>query len=102
MILPPELKREFESELTHYEEEQKMPYITSIERSGMEKGMLKNARESVIEVLETRFENVPESITNTLNQINDLQPLKQLHKKAILIESLESFSHLLSSEIDPN
>ncbi len=75
-----------------------MPYITSIERSGIEKGELKNARESVIEVLETRFENVPETLTNTLNQINDIQRLKQLHKRAILIESLASFEHLLSNE----
>jgi hypothetical protein len=100
MILPQELKAEFETELRSYEEEQKMPYITSIERSGIEKGMLKNARESVIEVLETRFENVPESITNTLYQISNIQQLKQLHKKAILIESLESFVNLLSSEIN--
>lgn len=43
MILPEELKTQFETELNHYEEEQKMPYITSIERSGIEKGTLKTA-----------------------------------------------------------
>jgi hypothetical protein len=92
MILPEELKTKFETELSHYEEEQKMPYVTSIERSGMEKA----TRESVIEVLETRFENVPENLTNALNQINDIQQLKQLLKRAILIDSLANFENLLS------
>jgi hypothetical protein len=96
MILPEELKTEFETELSHYEEEQRMPYITSIERSGIAKGTIQNARESVIEVLETRFENLPENLTNTLNQINDIQQLKQLLKRAILIDSLPSFESLLS------
>jgi len=100
MILPQELKTQFETELSQYEEEQKMPYITSIERSGIEKGTLKTAKESVIEVLETRFNEIPDSMANTLNNINDINRLKQLHKQAILIESLASFESLLSSEND--
>ena len=100
MILPQELKTQFETELSQYEEEQKMPYITSIERSGIEKGTLKTAKESVIEVLETRFNEIPDSMANTLNNINDINRLKQLHKQALLIESLASFESLLSSEND--
>ena len=40
MTLSKELEREFQQELKQYEEEKKMPYITSIERAGQLKGQL--------------------------------------------------------------
>jgi len=95
MILPEELKREFQTEVYNYEEEKKMPYITSIEEIGIEKGKLESTRESIITVLETRFENVPANIVDAVNQIDDIQSLKQLTKTAVLIDSLESFVALL-------
>ena len=99
MILPEELKREFPTEVYNYEEEKKMPYITSIEQIGWEKGeqigLVKSAKESIITVLETRFENVPTNIVEAINQINNIQSLKQLTKTAVLIDSWESFADLL-------
>ncbi len=59
MILPDNLTKEFTENLIGYEEEKKMPYITSAERigieKGIEKGMLSEAREMVIEALDLRF-----------------------------------------------
>ena len=76
-----------------------MPYITSIEQIGLEKGeqigIVKSAKESIITVLETRFENVPANIVDAVNQIDDIQSLKQLTKTSVLIDSLESFVALL-------
>ena len=71
-----------------------MPYITSVE----EIAMRKIARQSVVDLLETRFENVPETIINSLDKIIDLQDLKQLLKRSILIDSLDSFENLLNEE----
>ncbi len=95
MILPEELKRQFQTEVYNYEEEKKMPFVTSIEEIGIEKGKLESTRESIITVLETRFENVPANIVDAVNQIDNLQELKQLTKTAVLIDSLESFAALL-------
>ncbi|NEQ38024.1 MAG: transposase [Okeania sp. SIO3I5] len=99
MILPEELKRQFQTEVYNYEEEKKMPYITSIEQIGLEKGeqigIVKSAKESIITVLETRFENVPVNIVDAVNQIDNIQSLKQLTKTAVLIDSLESFVDIL-------
>jgi len=39
MALPSALEQQFEDSLAEYEEEQKMTYITSIERSGIKKGI---------------------------------------------------------------
>ncbi|NET26883.1 hypothetical protein [Okeania sp. SIO1I7] len=76
-----------------------MPYITSIEQIGLEKGeqigIVKSSKESIITVLETRFENVPTNIVDAVNQIDNIKSLKQLTKTAVLIDYLESFADLL-------
>ncbi|NES71346.1 MAG: hypothetical protein F6K24_42145, partial [Okeania sp. SIO2D1] len=66
-----------------------------IEEIGIEKGKLESAKESIITVLETRFENVSTNIVDAVNQIDNIQSLKQLTKTAVLIDSLESFVALL-------
>jgi hypothetical protein len=38
LILPPGLEKQFWDELEQYEEEANMPYVTSVERIGLERG----------------------------------------------------------------
>jgi hypothetical protein len=109
MVLPEELANNFKTELRSYEEVNRMRYVTSIERlakaegiqegiqEGIEQGILQNARDSVIEVLETRFGEVPNSIVEVVNQIEESVVLKMLHKRAIAIPSVAEFQQILSS-----
>jgi hypothetical protein len=63
MTLPDEMDERFRAEVYHYEEEQKMPYITSIERlalkegreEGREEGYLKGILEGIELDLRTKF-----------------------------------------------
>lgn len=101
-----------------------MTYITSMERRGIEKGLeqgilkglkrgieqgleqgtvqgilqgeLQNARETVIEVLQIRFGQVPKLLVKTIKLFNDINLLKTLHRNAITIESVDTFENLLS------
>ncbi|MDZ7958574.1 MAG: hypothetical protein RMY34_11960 [Aulosira sp. DedQUE10] len=68
-----------------------MPYITGFERDGM----IINARENVIEVLQTRFEAIPAELSSSLQEIEDLAVLKRLLKQSITIASVEEFTQLL-------
>jgi hypothetical protein len=97
MSLPTELEQEFQQELNQYEEEKRMPYITSVERMGMEKGM----RESVIDALEIRFENVPSELVNKISQIQDTSLLKNLLRQAITLDSISDFQDYLNQLIKP-
>ena len=76
-----------------------MPVLSRMELRGLEKGeqrgKLLATRESVIDVLETRFEEVPQTIKEAVNQIEDVTRLKQLHKQAIAVASLIEFEQLL-------
>ena len=98
MALPKELTRQFNEQVDEYEEEQKMRYITSIERLGMERGVVQSTRENVLEVLQTRFQNVslPQSMVQTVNSIDDSALLKKLFRHSILVESLNKFEQELA------
>jgi len=102
MTLPKELSERFDNELITIEEEQRMPYITSIERSGIERGSLQSKRESIIELLETRFSEVPLELRAVLNQIEDLEFLKQLFKRSITVASVEELQQLIPKDEEDN
>ncbi|WP_137909220.1 hypothetical protein [Dolichospermum planctonicum] len=109
MVLPEELAISFKTEIKSYEEARKMRYVTSIERlakqegieeglqEGRQLGVIQSSQDSVIEVLETRFGEVPITIINAVNNINDSSVLKTLLKRAISIPSLAEFEQFLPS-----
>ena len=76
-----------------------MPVLSRMELRGLEKaeqrGTLLTARAWVIEVLETRFEEVPQTIKEAVNQIEEVARLKQLLKQAITVTSSIEFEQLL-------
>jgi hypothetical protein len=92
MTLPKELAETFDTEVINYEE-QAMPFITGIER----RGMLKNQRENVIDVLQTRFGEVPADFIAAINNLDEISLLKELHREAVTINSLEEFEQILRS-----
>ena len=91
MRLPDNEEREFDEELTRFEEEHDMPYVTSIERHGIEKGKLENAREWVLKILTKRFRRVPSSIRKTIGELNDMSKLESLRDWAVTADSLKNF-----------
>ena len=73
MALPEELETSFESTIREYEEQEKMPYVTSVERSGMKRAL--------INVLEGRFETVPDTLKERIAAIQDGQLLDDLTRR---------------------
>ncbi|MFM7424263.1 MAG: hypothetical protein ACKO7W_04595 [Elainella sp.] len=55
MGLPERLELEFRDEVQRFEEEQQMPYISSIERIGREEGRQEERRAMIESILATRF-----------------------------------------------
>ncbi len=96
MALPEDLERSFQQQIKLYEEESKMPFIAPFERIARADGILERGREDVIEILVTRFEQVPDDLVDAINQINDAALLKTLLKRAITIGSPEEFQQLLA------
>jgi hypothetical protein len=94
LSLPDELTRSFEETIIQFEEES-MPYITSIERLGQKRGELREARLSVVEVLQARFATVAPSIVEALNRIEDIGVLRALLNRAVMVQRLDEFAQAL-------
>jgi len=93
------MEESFWAEMQQYEEDKKMDYVTSVERIGIKKGiqqgMLKTAREAVIDILEVRFDVVPQTVIKAIMEIDEPELLKRLHKRAATVTSPEEFSQVM-------
>ena len=86
-------------EIQHFEEENQMPYVTSVERlarqeglsQGIAEGIIQKGREVILDVLEIKFQEVPTEVIEKINEIEDPALLKTLHRQAIALESVEQF-----------
>ena len=64
---------------------------------GREQGIKKNARESVVELLEIRFGNRPSQILTWLNQLTDVPTLKGILRQAATAASIREFEQFLEA-----
>lgn len=75
-----------------------MPTIAdTLREEGVQQGVLEDAREAVIDILEMRFDVVPQSIIKTINGLDDISILKSLRRKAVKAISLDEFMKILDS-----
>ncbi len=94
MTLPPELDLNFKAELERFEAEQKMTYMTSIERIGIAEATQKY----IAQILTIRFKDVSTELVEKLNKLYDIELLNQLLEKAVTTGSISEFEQQLSQE----
>ncbi len=78
IFLPPELQHDFSDEIERFEEERKMPYVTTIERMGIEKGLQKGIQQGIQQASETlvlrylqhRFGELTEARTAAIHNLS--------------------------------
>ena len=85
--LPKNLEAEFLQELTAYEEERQMPYVTSVERIGIEKG----ERSMTLQQLTHKFGELPDSIVTQINLLS-AQRVKTLGKALLDFGSIDDLT----------
>ncbi|MBL1179002.1 Rpn family recombination-promoting nuclease/putative transposase [Pantanalinema sp. GBBB05] len=94
MILPEGLKQAFWVELKAYEEERKVPYITSIEEIGFERGIQEGRQEGqrslILLLLEQRVGQFPDRTHDRIAQLS----LPQLEALAIALLNFSSLADL--------
>jgi hypothetical protein len=102
MALPEALEEEFRIAVFQYEEEKRMPYVTSIERlalaegreigreEGREVGLLEGLQEGLVVALEAKFGPTGRKLTSKVKQIQHLAQLRTLEKKIKAAKSIES------------
>ena len=74
-------------------------YESSVVQYFTEKGIEQGGREFLLEVLALRFDaDSAQQLAGQIGAISDVQRLKQLHRAAIQVPSLEAFRHLLDAD----
>ena len=72
-----------------------MPYITSVERIGMQQGAVQTWRQAIARMLTTRFEMAIPQISDSLDTVGSQNALEAFFEQAILVNSLEEFQQAL-------
>ena len=79
-----------------------MPYVTHIERSGIERGrregQQEEVRRSIRAALEARFQTTPQNLAERLEQIKEIEALRDLLKRAILVATPTEFEQELERQ----
>ena len=72
--------------------------IQHFTEQGIKQGERKAAIESLLDVLEVRFQSSEvQTLKPKIESIEELQTLKQLHHEALQVSSLDEFRRILSS-----
>ena len=84
------------------EEVNRMPFITSVERIGIQKGFEQGVQQGfqllILETLDERFGDIPSSISDDIRQIEDQSQLRTLQRQAIRSASIEDFRQHLRNQ----
>jgi hypothetical protein len=96
MILPEGLKQTFWEELRTYEEERKMPYITSIEQIGYDRGVEQGERSLVLRQLNRRVGTIPDRTIDRINKLA-LTRLESLGEALLDFETIEDLTTWLDN-----
>ena len=99
MPLPDELIVPLRKEVDRLQHPNPMPYVTSFERlarkegrqEGHQAGLQEGRKEAILDILETRFGDVPATVRERINALCDEPKLKELLRRASVIPSLEEF-----------
>ncbi|MDV2998172.1 MAG: hypothetical protein N4J56_007877 [Chroococcidiopsis sp. SAG 2025] len=78
MSLPEELEQEFWREVIQLEEERRMPYITSVERIGIQKGIRQGLLEGIELGLRLKFGSEGLGILPEISRIQDVEQLRAI------------------------
>ena len=96
MILPENLEKQLNTELQVQQKTNTLIPISSFElavlEQGIEQGKRNKAQEAVLDALETRFGEISDLVREQVQSLTDAIELKRLHRRAILVSDLNSFS----------
>ena len=93
--LPRELEARFRQQVHEFEANHVMPYVTSIEQHGIEKGIEKGQlmtfRQNILDLFDLRFGAAPEATRERVNAETDLDKLREWHRLVATCPTREEF-----------
>lgn len=98
MDLPEVLGQLFDREVEDIEQEQQMPYVTSVERRAKQEGRAEGQAEMLIRALARRFQvAVPEELAARIRAMTEITTLEQWLDLAFVATTLDEFQQKIAS-----
>jgi predicted transposase YdaD len=108
MVLPEGLKQAFWHELRTYEEEKRMPYITSVEEIGFERGLqqgvqqgaqqgIERERSLILRLLNRKVGSLPAPIIEQVNALA-IEQLEALGEALLEFTAIADLTHWLENQ----
>jgi hypothetical protein len=95
LALPAELEDRFRQDVYQFEEERKMPYITSIERLAKQEGVQQGLIEGIDIALRAKFGARSRQLLHEIRAIEDVDKLRKLGQALIKAKSPDDIHRLL-------
>ena len=99
VTLPPELDESFHEEVHRLEQERRMPYVTTFERigheKGLEEGIVKGWQNSILALLKSRFKAAGAKYAAKVRAIDDVARLESLLQAVARAETFDEVRALL-------
>ena len=97
--LPEGLDRQFREEIERFEEERRMPYVTSIERLARAEGREERREEGMVEtiavLLEAKFRAAGKRLVPRVRALRDVDKLRALTRTLASAETVDEVKALL-------
>lgn len=97
--LPAELESAFRSEIERFEEEKRMPYVTSIERLAREEGLQEGLLQALALYLEPRFGPAGKRLVAKLRSLHDVDRLRAIVEALMSTETVADARTLVAKAL---
>ena len=94
LTLPADLAKEFWQEYSDFEESKRMQYVTSVERIGIEKGVLQGLLEAIELGLELKFGTDALSLMEEISQIDNIEQLRAIKDGIKTVTSIKELQQI--------
>ena len=104
--LPEGVSKKFHEEIIKYEEEKKMPYITTAEKIGIEKGIQQGIRQGLLEAIELglklRFGTKGLRLYPQITKIDNVDKLRSIKESIEIAKEVKEIEELLPKPDKPD
>ncbi|MDY6803091.1 MAG: hypothetical protein SXA11_04700 [Cyanobacteriota bacterium] len=103
MTVTPELQEQIKIKIRQYEAERKVPFLSTMEEMAEKRGAEKTAKstnkKSIINLLQKRFGELPETLKESVNKIEEISVLEKLLLETVSVSSAEEFEELIQENL---